>query len=90
MPKDDMRDTRKLIDVVAAGVVRLEKAVGDLGVEMRSGFEKLDRRLGNVETRVENIETRVEVIETRVEVIETDVRAIRHDTHRRLTELESR
>jgi archaellum component FlaC len=70
----------QLLDVIAVEVaahrVETAKQNVDLRTEMHSGFNRIDHRLGSLETRVENIETRVENIETRVENIETRVENI--------------
>jgi len=70
----------QLLDVIAVEVaahrVETAKQNVDLRTEMHSGFNRIDHRLGSLETRVGNIETRVENIETRVENIETRVENI--------------
>ena len=96
----------QLLDVIAVEVaahrVETAKQNVDLRTEMHSGFNRIDHRLGsletrvgNIETRVENIETRVENIETRVENTETNVvslgaelRSFRGEFERRITPLE--
>jgi predicted RNase H-like nuclease (RuvC/YqgF family) len=57
------------VGATQAGVQRLESRVDSLATEMRTGFDRVERRLGNLETRVEGIETRLERVETRVESI---------------------
>ncbi len=89
----------QLLDVIAVEVaahrVETAKQNVDLRTEMHSGFNRIDHRLGSLETRVENIETRVENIETRVENTETNVvslgaelRSFRGEFERRITPLE--
>ena len=61
----------------------LRKETGGLRDEMRLGFSRVERRLGNLETRVEGLETRVGGVET-------ELRSFRCEFDRRITPLEQR
>lgn len=81
----------QLLDVIAVEVAahRVETAKqnadlrSELRTEMHSGFNRVERRLGNLETRVENIETNVAVLGA-------DLRSFRGEFERRITPLERR
>ncbi len=66
-----------LLDVLAVEIVESRKDINEridsLQTEMRQGFDRLERRLGNVETRVEGLEDAVEGLETRFEGLEIGV-----------------
>ncbi len=62
--KDQMAEVRKLLDVLAVEVgagrhdtAELRKDTAELRDEMRSGFGRVERRLGNLGNRVEGVET---------------------------------
>ena len=63
-------DTRTL----DAKVTSLSVETAELRTEMRAGFNRVDRRLGNLETRVEGVET--------------ELRSFRHEFERRISPLE--
>jgi len=52
----------------------LHREISGLRIEMRSGFNRVERRLGNLETRVEGVET--------------GLRSFRAEFERRITSLE--
>ena len=70
----------QLLDVIsielAANRDELRKETAALRNEMRLGFGRVERRLGNLETRVEGVET--------------ELRSFRCEFDRRLTPLEQR
>ena len=82
----------QLLDVIAVEVaahrVETAKQNVDLRTEMHSGFNRIDHRLGSLETRVENIETRVENTETNVVSLGAELRSFRGEFERRITPLE--
>lgn len=47
----------QLLDVISVEVAANRTETSDLRTEMRSGFHRVEHRLGNLETRVEGIET---------------------------------
>ena len=67
-----------LLDALTVEVIssreELRGEIGSLRTEVRSGFARVDRRLGNLETGVENIET--------------DLRSFRGEFERRIAPLE--
>jgi predicted nucleic acid-binding Zn-ribbon protein len=54
---------------------------GQLRTAMRAGFNRVDLRLGNLETRVEHLETDVHAVKT-------DLRSFRDEFERRIEPLE--
>ena len=81
--EDPLPKILHLLDVLSvqvgttqAGVERIESRVDALATETRSGFDRVERRLGNLETRVEGIET--------------EFRVFRGETERRVSSLEER
>ena len=47
----------KLLDVISVEVAANRSDTSELRAEMRSGFGRVERRLGNLEIRVQNVET---------------------------------
>jgi hypothetical protein len=56
-------------------------ATSELRNEMRAGFGRVERRIGNLEICVENVETEVRVLQT-------DLRSFRGEFERRIAALE--
>jgi hypothetical protein len=46
-------------------VARINPKVDTLTIEVRTGFDRVERRLGRIETRVEDVEKRVTAVEGR-------------------------
>jgi hypothetical protein len=59
----------------------LHGEIGGLRNEMRTGFDRVDRRFGNLETRVESLETEVQTVKV-------DLRSFRGEFERRIAPLE--
>jgi hypothetical protein len=78
MKDDRFEKIFRLLDVisieVAAGRNELRSETADIRKEMRAGFGRVERRLGNLETRVEGVES--------------EMRSFRGEFDRRLTALE--
>jgi hypothetical protein len=64
----------QLLDVIAVEVAANRTDTAELRAEMRSGFNRVDRRLGNLENRVGDLETQL--------------RSFRGEFDRRITALE--
>ena len=75
--------TRQETAANSRAIVSMRDETGELRTEMRSGFARVDRRLGNVETRLERVET--ESAATRA-----DLRDFRQEFERRVAPLERR
>ena len=65
----------QLLDVISVEVAANRTETSELRTEMRAGFNRVDRRLGNLETRVENVETELRVVQTDLRVVQTGLRA---------------
>ncbi len=63
-----------LLDAIAVEVAAGRNDTAEHRKETRAGFDRVDRRLGNLETRVEDVET--------------EVRAFRNEFERRIAPLE--
>lgn len=66
-----------LLDVISVEVAANRNETASIGTEMRAGFDRVDRRLGNLVTRVENLEAEVQTVKT-------DVRSFRREFERRI------
>ena len=64
----------QLLDVISVEVAANRNETSDLRSEMRSGFGRVERRLGNIEVRVETLET--------------ELRSFRGEFERRIAPLE--
>jgi hypothetical protein len=64
----------QLLDVISVEVAANRNETSELRSEMRSGFGRVERRLGNIEVRVETVET--------------DLRSFRGEFERRIVPLE--
>jgi len=64
----------QLLDVIAVEVAANRTDTAELRAEMRTGFNRVDRRLGNLENRVGDLETQL--------------RSFRGEFDRRITALE--
>ena len=71
----------QLLDVISVEVAANRTDTSELRDEMRSGFSRVERRLGNLEIRVENVETEVRIVQT-------DLRSFRGEFERRIAPLE--
>ena len=87
---DQLQRIFSLLDVLSVQAGATHAGVDALREETRNGFERVERRLGNVETRLEGVERRLGNVETRVEGVETELRAFRNETNRRVSSLEER
>jgi hypothetical protein len=52
----------QLLDVISVEVAANRNETAELRKEMRVGFNRVDRRLGNLENRVENLEIEVQIV----------------------------
>ena len=64
----------QLLDVIAVEVAASRTDTSELRDELRAGFSRVERRLGNIEIRVETLET--------------DLRSFRGEFERRIAPLE--
>ena len=82
----------RLLDVISVEVAanrnetaelrtEIRHEAGAFRKEMRTGFQQVDRRLGNLETRVENLEAEVQTVKV-------DLRLFRGEFDRRIAPLE--
>ena len=77
---DQLQRIFSLLDVLSVQAGATQAGVDALREETRNGFERVERRLGNVETRLEGVERRLGSVETRVEGVETELRTFRNET----------
>ncbi len=71
----------QLLDVISVEVAANRHDTAELRNEMRTGFDRVDRRLGNLQTRVESLEIEVQTVKV-------DLRAFRGEFERRVAPLE--
>jgi len=71
----------QLLDVISVEVAANRNDTSELRDEMRAGFGRVERRLGNLEIRVENVEKELRVVQT-------DLRSFRGEFERRIAPLE--
>jgi septation ring formation regulator EzrA len=71
----------QLLDVISVEVAANRNVTSELRDEMRAGFGRVERRLGNLQIRVENVETELRVVQT-------DLRSFRGEFERRIAPLE--
>jgi hypothetical protein len=63
-------DTAELRHEVRRDIGALSGGLGALTNEVRTGFDRVDRRLGNLETRVEDVQGGLKTLTRRVEGVE--------------------
>lgn len=78
----------QLLDVISVEVAANRNETAELRSEMRAGFARVERRLGNVEVRVETLETELRSVETGLRSLGTEVRSFRGEFERRISPLE--
>ncbi len=71
----------QLLDVISVEVAANRTETSELRNEMRAGFGRVERRLGNLEIRVEGVETELKMVQT-------DLRSFRGEFERRIAPLE--
>jgi predicted nucleic acid-binding Zn-ribbon protein len=71
----------QLLDVISVEVAANRNDTSELRDEMRAGFGRVERRLGNLEIRVENVETELRVVQS-------DLRSFRGEFELRIAPLE--
>jgi len=77
-----------LLDVISVEVAANRSVTAELRNEVRAGFGRVDRRLGNLETCVEGVETELRSVKTELRSVETELRSFRGEFDRRVTALE--
>ena len=73
--------TRQETAANSEAIVAMRQETAELRTDMRAGFGRVERRLGNLEVRVETIEGDVEVVKT-------ELRSFRREFERRIAPLE--
>jgi len=78
----------QLLDVISVEVAANRTDTSELRNEMRSGFGRVERRLGNLQIRVENVEIELRIVQTDLRTVQTDLRSFRGEFERRIAPLE--
>ncbi len=82
----------QLLDVISVEVAANRNQTTQLGEEMRSEFASVRHEMrggfGRVDRQLGNLENRVETLEAEVRTVKTDLRSFRSEFERRIAPLE--